>query len=219
MHTLNTMAAGAVSYKMPEIPSRVQIRDNIDTHRRESVLPAEPPQTVTVAGAFGIAMQAFAQAMPTPALSVYINSQAGAGCVTLASWGSMITPAFEDAAHDSNHRFMSSFGWPLFPPEVAAEVCAAFVTVPNPILFVNINQMNGFARVATHIPSNVMGQIEGYTAKLLRDVRSGAVNIRNLDLQKIGSEVLSNVSARDMSALNANIEGLIPILENTSFRS
>lgn len=85
-------------------------------------------------------------------------------------------------------------------------------------MFVHLNQMNGFARVAKHIPSNVMDQIEGYTAKLLMDVKSGTVNIRNLDLEKIGSVVLSKVSASDMSALSANLEGLLLILDNTSFK-
>lgn len=216
---LNLVSAAMSSYTIPDVPSRTHIRENIDAHRRESARPDEPQQTVTVTGAFGIALKTFAQAMPTTDLTNFISSDAGANSITIVTWGSMLTTAFEDATNDNDHAYMSAFDWPIFPPELTAGIRSAFAIGLNPSLFVNINQMNGFARVATHIPSNVMGQIEDYTAKLLRDVRNGTVNIRNLDLQKIGSEVLSNVSARDMSALSANIDGLIPILENASFRS
>ena len=214
VRTLNSMSAAARGYRMPNAPSRAEIRENIDSHRR--IAQQTAPQAVTVSGAFDIALQTFAKELGSAKLSSAIAADGSA--FTTASWNSMLCPAFEDASTDSNREFLSGFLWPVFSVEIANEVRAAFGGEVDPRVFVHLNQMNGFARVAKHIPSNVMDEIEGYTAKLLKDVKSGAVNIRNLDLEKIGSAVLSKVSASDMSALTANLEGLLPILDNTSFK-
>lgn len=217
VRTLNGMAASARGYKLPNVPTRTEIRENIDEHRRVGAqVPQPPQQAVTVAGAFEVAMKTFAKELGSERLIAHIATEAAAH--TTAAWSSMLSPAFEDASTDNNRQFMTTFKWPALPIDVADDVRASFAGEGDPQLFVHLNQMNGFARVAKHIPTNVMDQIEGYTAKLLMDVKSGAVNIRNLDLEKIGSAVLSKVSASDMSALSANLEGLLPILDNTSFK-
>ena len=215
LRTLNSLAAGARDYKLPTAPTRGEIRENIDAHRRGAHAAAQP-QAVTVSGAFDVALRAFVKELGVAKLSACIATEAGA--VTAVSWSSMLSQAFEDASSDGNRQFMSTFAWPLLPADVADDVRAAFTEDVDLRVFVPLAQMNGFARVAKHIPSNVMDEIEGYTSKLLADVKSGAVNIRNLDLEKIGSAVLSKVSASDMSALSANLDGLLPLLDNASFK-
>jgi len=225
VRTLNSMAAASQDYRLPNAPTRAEIRENIDEHRRatQQQIPhlaqasqASQPRAVTVAGAFDTALRSFATEIGSPALSAFVSVEGGV--VTPASWGSMVSVAFEDASTDGNRKFMAVFDWPILPVAAANEVRAAFAGDVDARVFVHLNQMNGFTRVAKHIPSNVMDEIEGYTAKLLRDVKSGAVDIRKLDLEKIGADVLSKVGARDMSALSANLAGLLPILDNASFK-
>jgi hypothetical protein len=255
LRTLNDMAAGSRSYTRPYVPTRVEIRANIDETRRvarlsikssessesseSSVLSvlseltsvresressasslttgshsvSKPGQLVSVAGAFDASLREFAEELRLPP-----RYTTGPDCIQLATWASMLTPSFEDACNDGDLRFLTSFGWPLFTEDVAVGVRLAFAKGVHARVFEQLNRMNGFARVARHVPANVMDEIEGYTTKLLADVKRGAVNIRNLDLNKIGSAVLSKVSAKDMSSLSANIDGLLPLLENASFK-
>jgi len=227
IRTLNDMTAGSLAYKRAYVPSRSEIRDNIDGHRRDAgyakhihnppinTTPATKPEHVTVDGAFHVALRAFAEHLPSPELAHLVESEPN--LITAHTWTTMLSTEFDDASNDRDAKFLSTFNWKLFPDGVVEQVRSAFNTGVDPSAFVFLNQMNGFARVAKHVPANVMDHIEGYTSKLLADVRSGAVNIRNINLEQLGSAVLSKVSAKDMAALNANLESLLPILDNASF--
>lgn len=62
------------------------------------------------------------------------------------------------------------------------------------------------------IPSGMMRGIESVAADLIKDIESGSASLDTLDLEKIGQQVLSNVSSDDVSSFAANLDKILPAL-------
>ena len=75
-----------------------------------------------------------------------------------------------------------------------------------------IQQITSYCKVQAHIPSQMMGRIEQYAQQLAGDITSGAKTLADLDLSRIGEEVLSGCDPDDMNALAGNIGDLLPTL-------
>jgi len=77
------------------------------------------------------------------------------------------------------------------------------------------NQINSFVRVRANIPSAMMDEIETYTTGLMRDLRSKKKRLEDLDLEKIGAEVLKNCNETDIDKMGNNLNELLPVLQRS----
>ena len=86
--------------------------------------------------------------------------------------------------------------------------------IVNDEMWEQINQMNGYASVGQNIPTKMMGKIENLATKLADDIMSGKADFSNMDLNKIGQEVLSQCDETDMDSFANNIDSLLPALQH-----
>lgn len=77
-----------------------------------------------------------------------------------------------------------------------------------------LQKMASFQKLENTIPPKMMNQIEQYAQRLAVDVGSGQVNMSDLDLAKIGQDVLSNCTAEDMSAMAERLGDILPTLQS-----
>lgn len=78
----------------------------------------------------------------------------------------------------------------------------------------NINQLNGFSTVSENIPVKMMGRIEDVANRLADDIVAGRTDMASVNLSDIGQQVLAGCDESDMSKFATNIEELIPALQN-----
>lgn len=62
------------------------------------------------------------------------------------------------------------------------------------------------------IPSAMMKGIESVASSLMKDIESGKTDLGNLDIERIGQQVLNNVSEDDVSNFAANLDKILPAL-------
>ncbi len=78
-----------------------------------------------------------------------------------------------------------------------------------------LNQINSFVRVRANIPAGMMDEIETYTTGLMSDLRSKKKRLEDLDLEKIGAEVLKNCNETDIDKMGNNLNELLPVLQRS----
>ena len=64
------------------------------------------------------------------------------------------------------------------------------------------------------IPANMMSGIERVASALVRDLNSGKVDFANLDVEKIGEQVLQGVGEGDVGEFANNLESILPALQS-----
>lgn len=64
------------------------------------------------------------------------------------------------------------------------------------------------------IPTNMMHGIERVASSLVRDINSGKVDFANLDVEKIGEQVLQGVGEGDVGEFANNLERILPALQS-----
>lgn len=69
-------------------------------------------------------------------------------------------------------------------------------------------------RMTAAIPSSMMQTIEQQASTIAGGVSSGQMNMADVDLSKIGDEVMSNCSQHDMAQLAGNLDTLMPSLQS-----
>ncbi len=79
----------------------------------------------------------------------------------------------------------------------------------------HLNHLNSFTRVNEYLPGQVMTEIESYTSGLLKDLKQGKKKIEDLDLEKIGADVVSACTEDDMEKMGENINELLPVLQRS----
>lgn len=85
----------------------------------------------------------------------------------------------------------------------------------NNMPWTRLKRLNSICKVNTAIPTDMMSHIESIASKLAQDVSNGKSNSFDLnEMTKIGQQVASKCSSKDMSSLSKNIEGLLPALMN-----
>ena len=77
-----------------------------------------------------------------------------------------------------------------------------------------IQQMNSFAQVQSNIPCDMMKNIEEYAQKLAGDITSGKMSFEDMNLDRLGQDVLSQCSTADMEKLANNMSSLLPSIAN-----
>lgn len=75
-----------------------------------------------------------------------------------------------------------------------------------------LSQLDDLSRVQQHIPSQMLGTIEGYASELATKLQSGDADLASMDLQRIGQDVLKQCSEQDLNQLASNIDQLLPAL-------
>ena len=61
----------------------------------------------------------------------------------------------------------------------------------------------------------MMDEIETYTTGLMSDLRSKKKRLEDLDLEKIGAEVLKNCNETDIDKMGTNLNELLPVLQRS----
>lgn len=81
-------------------------------------------------------------------------------------------------------------------------------------------QMASLISVDSAVPATMMSEIENYAKQLAGEVMDGKKDLASLDLEQMGSEVLSKLKQDDIDQLGQGVEQLMPMLANlnSSFR-
>ena len=75
-----------------------------------------------------------------------------------------------------------------------------------------IKRLNGYVGVTCNIPSRMMTRIQSMATQIADDIACGKMSLENLDITKLGSDVLSGCEERDMNKFARNINDLLPAL-------
>ena len=79
----------------------------------------------------------------------------------------------------------------------------------------HLNHLNSFTRVQEHIPDGMMNKIESYTSGLLTQLKSGEIKFEDLDIEKIGKDVVDSSAEADVEQMGDNINELLPIIQRS----
>jgi len=76
-----------------------------------------------------------------------------------------------------------------------------------------VERMRSLVTMDDAIPTNMMRGIEQVAGRLVGDIQSGKVSLEQLDLERIGKEVLSGVDESDMDDFAKNMDKILPALQ------
>ena len=76
------------------------------------------------------------------------------------------------------------------------------------------HRLQSLMNMDASIPTNMMRGIESVASRLAGDINRGKCDLGSLDLEKIGQEVISNVSENDIMSFAANIDKILPTLKD-----
>ena len=63
------------------------------------------------------------------------------------------------------------------------------------------------------IPSNMMRGIERVASQLMSGIQDGSTDLANLDVEKIGQQVLNDVAEDDVGEFAKNLDNILPALQ------
>ena len=102
-------------------------------------------------------------------------------------------------------------------PEGFDAVAKAFpylgAAAPTDEEWVMLDKAFGLAAMDDAIPKPMMRGIESVASKLVQDIAAGRTNLQSLDIERIGQQVLSQVSTDDVSSFAGNLDQILPALE------
>lgn len=75
-----------------------------------------------------------------------------------------------------------------------------------------LTQLFGMVSMNHNIPTDMMKGIESVASKLAEDISNGKTDLASIDMEKIGKEVLSQVSETEVDAFASNMSALLPVL-------
>ena len=128
---------------------------------------------------------------------------------------------FEDACANADIDILcDTIDWsPLFPDEKRRQYFLVKLEEAKKEsldkIQTHLNHLNSFTRVNEYLPGQVMTEIESYTSGLLKDLKQGKKKIEDLDLEKIGADVVGACTEDDMEKMGENINELLPVLQRS----
>jgi len=115
--------------------------------------------------------------------------------------------SFEEVCNREMTNLLSGQTWKFEPSLVKLK--------KDSMPWTRLKRLNSICKVNTAIPNDMMSHIESIASKLAQDVSNGKSKSFDLsEMTKIGQQVASKCSSKDMSSLSKNIEGLLPALMN-----
>ena len=102
---------------------------------------------------------------------------------------------------------------------VAAAIGEAFPEISIPAELCEeaweiLTRLNDLSAVIGNIPSGMMTHIETMAAMLATDLQSASVDMSNIDLARLGEQVLSKCTDQDMSHFADNLDNLMPVVQS-----
>ena len=83
----------------------------------------------------------------------------------------------------------------------------------------HLNHLVSFTIVKEHIPDGMMKNIEKYTSGLLVQLKNKEIDFSDLDIEKIGKEVVESSNSDDVESMGARINELFPIIQKSDLFS
>ena len=190
----------AAEIKLPTIPSRQDIQENIKGRKKETSSDDGPP---SMQRAFMTHINALCKIWGNQ--PVLQNDDA-----TIKKW---MTRWSQFAASNSKKIVEKN-------TSVIDDLRAAFpeLKIPTDVpiedgVWVNIAQLNSFSTVVDSIPTNMMGRIEDVASKLADDILAGRTDMASVNLNDIGQQVLAQCNEGDMDKFAGNISNILPALQ------
>ena len=83
----------------------------------------------------------------------------------------------------------------------------------------HLNHLVSFTIVKEHIPQGMMKNIESYTSGLLVQLKNKEIDFSDLDIEKIGKEVVESSNQDDVESMGSRINELFPIIQKSDLFS
>ena len=197
----------------PQIaPTRDQIQKNISERREQRRNQSNAP---SMGRAFHTSLLALARNIGSESYETHLNSlSAEQQEEALEAWKQLLNdaPDLEGACQRGDVDALVAFEWTVLGEQDRIRFREALEGSHAHSVLDALNQIVSYCKVQSKIPTQMMGRIEDYAQKLAMDITSGNASLANLDLNRIGEEVLSGCNPEDMNALAENIGGLLPTL-------
>ena len=210
LQAANRLAACALGIDIDRAPSREEIQQNIHAVQ----MAKKKPETSSVSQACKMTYVGLGEALGDEAATRALSERAAAvdDKELTAAWAAMLQerPGFADECAQRQPPPMEA--WTAVPPAARQALCAALAGSRDAKAWSSVDQMNGYSKITSNIPTGVMSKIETMASRLASDLQSGSVTMETLNLQNIGEQVLSDCSESDLSKLTGNIGDLLPVL-------
>ena len=130
-------------------------------------------------------------------------------------------PELEDAAveKDIEPFLADDVPWHMiFPDE---KMCSLFLSSLGRVADENegvmeiLSSLLSFSKIESAVPTKVMSRIEDVTSSILSKLKSGKMVIGDLDLEKIGEEVMDGCSEVDGLRLSENFAEILPVIQRS----
>jgi hypothetical protein len=211
--TINESFAWLEAWPVP-VPTRQEIADNITRHSKSKNVEGEKTSSnsffLTVSSQF----QQNKQDLPA-SLRTKTDAEWQQMCVAFNAFLDSKPPKSGktvEALFNKNDVSVFELEWPAL-----AEVRDMWkATTVHEKEWRCILQLTNFARLNGGIPTNLMSNIETYAQQIASDIMNGKMRMEDMDVQKLGQDVLQGCSATDISALASNVDKLFPSIQQLS---
>lgn len=192
--------------KLPKVPTRTEIQDNIKQRREK------PEESPSMTRAFQTHINAMCRQLNDP--PPLENADDAKIRQWMTRWNK-VANATTDGAKNSSLCSQKDIRVLKLLHEEFPEIPG--LTEPDKMsesVWKNIHQLNGFSAVTESIPTKMMGRIESMASRLADDIVAGRTDMASVNLSDIGQQVLSGCDEEDMTKFAGNIDALLPALQN-----
>ena len=193
--------------KMPILPTREEIQENIKAHRKSSSQPADSSSMLRAFHTDYNALCKLVGASPLPEDGNTSEVQK-----YMERWAAFASGQADDGdtmnAACTKRSASAAAGLRVAFPELSLTDEAL-----SEAAWIIIVRLNSVSAVVNNIPTNMMTQIESVANQLARDLQNGTIDMSSINLSQLGEQVLSNCSDVDMNNFAGNIDKLMPIVQ------
>ena len=204
MDQLNRTAMEALGEALPNVPTREEIQEDIMHRKGKTNSPSGSTETVLGGIVEGVT-RLFAlreEDVSLPPGDAIVSCIEAAGTVMDPS-GTSLTLQVKNKVPDSFCSMLK-----LIVPTHELKNYSAATDEEWDML----NRIIGLVTMKSAIGDNMMSGIERMANKIVDDIAQGKTDMSSLNVESIGKEVLSSVSASDMTQFANNIDKLLPAL-------
>lgn len=219
---MNGAVVAHTNHTVQRVPSRDEIQQNIQKHKqsRTSITPSTSSSRA-MENAFSTLLADMAEKhlvqVDAPAAARLAEHARQTPCEELMErWAEMLQahPELEQMVQNAQLPVLRVAEWSALPEEHAGLLRRALADagVADRVCR-DLQRLSGFVKVRSKMPRKVMGQIEKYAMKLADDIQAGKCDLANLELEKIGRDVLAGCNSEDMNSLAMNLGEILPSLQ------
>lgn len=201
IENLNRCAYDAMSEQPPKVPTRDEIRDNIEKHRR-SVDASEQP---SVSKAFCTSLMKLYEKHNHPNCKDIQNADESCIEQHMNKWATIGKQDIDGKQLSARVQEQNT--------SVETILCKEFaLNKLDDEDWKTIENIYSYATVGNAIPQRMMSRIEDLASKLADDIVSGKKDMNQIDLNDIGQQVLSGCNPDDMQKFAGNLDDLLPVI-------